>query len=178
VRKININFLIYAVLFSLICSCKNQSKPGTGNSNLDTLNLPDSAAKLNNLKIYSTNNTNPDTVLLHEKEVFKSTKNNIINGLIGQVVVDNQNRVYIAAGKPNTAQAIYIFRPNGDYLTTIGRIGKGPGEFLAIASLKIQNKKLYIYDSLQRRISIFSLKNFKLINDFKIRGDSMPSGKS
>jgi hypothetical protein len=163
-------------------SCKGNSHPGNFNgihqNSSNTINkseLPNKVQNLQNLTVYPADLPAPDTVVLKRAVTFKSTKHVFINGYIGSAAVDNKNRVYIAAGKPNAAQAIYVFKPNGDYLTTIGRMGKGAGEFMTISSLKIRNKKLYVYDRFQRRISVYSLKNFKLVNDFKIRRDSIIS---
>lgn len=64
---------------------------------------------------------------------------------------------------------IYIFSKDGIYLRSIGRRGQGPGEYLTIICIDIDNEdNIYIYDNANRRFSIFSYQG-KLIGDFSFR---------
>ena len=65
------------------------------------------------------------------------------------------------------SQCIKKFDAHGKYVLTIGRKGKGPGEFLRILSFCInQNNEILTYDEINRRYSIFSTEG-KLLKDFR-----------
>lgn len=64
---------------------------------------------------------------------------------------DSQNRIYIAEQSD-----VRVFSEDGEYLTTIGSQGRGPGEFLDISALAIGvNDELIIYDNRNFRITFF-----------------------
>lgn len=170
------NFLwMFIIVILLIEGCiKNKH---SGNNKGPRQDLPALIDTLKNVDIYSIDKQPYDTVTFERIRTFGSNKGVYLNGYIFKLAVDSKNRVYLYAGKPNTAQAVYVFKPDGHFITKIGRIGKGPGEFLAITYMKIRNQKLYVYDSLQHKMSIFSLTNFKLIDNFKIRINSLGDDK-
>jgi len=65
------------------------------------------------------------------------------------------------------SQSIKKFDANGKYLLTIGKKGRGPGEFLRILSFCInQNNEILTYDEINRRYSIFSTGG-KLLRNFR-----------
>lgn len=126
--------------------------------------IPQEVRNLKNLQINSPSNFKVDTVELIRKQIFESNNQVFINGHIGEIAVDDKNRVFIMASKIG-AISIYVFMPNGDFISTIGRVGRGPGEFTTIWGMEIRDEQLFVYDSSQRRISIFSLSNFALTSD-------------
>lgn len=51
---------------------------------------------------------------------------------------------------------VWVLSPTGDSLTTIGRSGRGPGEFSHPQSLAVgPEDSLFVYDSIRRRVSVF-----------------------
>jgi len=50
-----------------------------------------------------------------------------------------------------------VFHPDGSFLTTLSRQGKGPGEIQSVTALQIRDSRLFIFDVGQQRIHIFSL---------------------
>jgi len=89
--------------------------------------------------------------------VFGETEKNML-GEIGDVAVDNSDRVFIV---DKDQKVIHVYKPDGRYLTSIGREGKGPGEFMIMGSVKIYSNKLYASDGdrLLRRVEVYSLKS-------------------
>jgi len=70
---------------------------------------------------------------------------------------------------------IYIFSKDGKYVRSIGRRGQGPGEYISIICIDIDNDdNIYIYDNTIRRFSIFSYQG-KLIGEFSFRVSSTVS---
>jgi len=69
-----------------------------------------------------------------------------------EITADTRGRVFIADGSSNN---IRVFNKKGHFLTTVGRRGKGPGEFLSIDHMTIDRENnLYVLDRLLRRVSI------------------------
>lgn len=126
--------------------------------------IPPAITKLKNLTVYNPNTQPADTVELIKKTVFQSTKNVYFAGYIGELAIDDSDRVYLGAGSPGK-WGIYVFKPNGKYIATVGRSGRGPGEFESIGSLSIAGGKLYVFDPRLKRVSIFSLNDFSHLDD-------------
>ena len=55
------------------------------------------------------------------------------------------------------SREIQVFGPNGAMLRKFGRTGQGPGEFRNMAWLGRTADSIYIYDSSQSRVSVFSV---------------------
>ncbi|HKJ31580.1 MAG TPA: 6-bladed beta-propeller [Balneolales bacterium] len=82
------------------------------------------------------------------------------------LAVDKKGEMYVVDKKLTT---IHVFSPDGHYLGSIGRKGKGPGEFASINSkLKIVNDTMYVQDRSQRRIDLINIRTRKWIRSFNI----------
>jgi hypothetical protein len=113
-----------------------------------------------------------------QKEVEFGTNNEIIVGDVTALSVDAKGQVFIADGTQTT---IHIFSPDGTYIKSMGRVGKGPGEFSAITfntSIEIHQDKLFITDTqtfFPHRAHVFSLQDFSFDYTLKLlaenRGD-------
>jgi hypothetical protein len=67
------------------------------------------------------------------------------------LAVDSQGRVYIA---DHGANHIKVFGADGRFMKTIGREGEGPGEFLGPEFVEIGAGRIYVWESMSRRISV------------------------
>jgi hypothetical protein len=78
---------------------------------------------------------------------------------ISSICFDNDGNLYVADSGWNQ---VFKFNSDGEYMGSFGRQGQGPGEFLAnprLNTLRItfgNNKKFYVYDPGNNRISVFS----------------------
>ena len=90
-------------------------------------------------------------------------------GRIGGMAVDDSGRVFIADDREKT---IYVFEPDGHFLTHVGRKGRGPGEFMYIMQPSIMNRHLFVYDLMLRRMNIYSLDSLKLVNTLNLNPDN------
>lgn len=103
-------------------------------------------------------------------------------GLIRDIAIDNSGRVFIA-DRDNVV--IHVYSPDGEYVNSIGRQGRGPGEFLNIGpnvQLTVDSKYLYVSGTdgmlTFERIHIFNLSDLNhshtviLNNSDKLNYDS------
>lgn len=104
---------------------------------------------------------------------FGST-DEIIIGQIASFAIDNSNRVFIADQSQTT---IHVFNPDGSYHTSLGKQGKGPGEFAAVSSrttMTIHSKRLYVTDVTEgheffpTRVQIFSMEDLSFSHTMKL----------
>lgn len=114
----------------------------------------------------------PYDIKLEREVVFESNEDIFIDGYIGEIAIDSENRVYITATMMGTI-GIYIFEPDGKFITKFGQEGRGPGEFESISSVNIQKDKIYVFGPRLQKYGIFSTDNLELIKDQVIRRDSI-----
>lgn len=76
-------------------------------------------------------------------------------GRIADLEVDAQGILYVADAM---AQEIRVFAKDGSALETIGRRGRGPGEFQGLRDLAVRGDSLYALDSSLQRVSAFYLR--------------------
>lgn len=80
----------------------------------------------------------------------------LLQQIIG-VKTDSEGRIFLS--DPRALQ-IHVFDSQGDYLTSIGRQGSGPGEFLSLLKIYIdQNDQVIAFDVRQGRNIIFAEDN-------------------
>ncbi|MEX1268947.1 MAG: 6-bladed beta-propeller [Balneolaceae bacterium] len=88
-----------------------------------------------------------------------------LSGLVGQqithLVVDRNDHIYLA---DRSQHKIHVISPEGRYLDSIGKQGRGPGEFERnFKSVSIYNDTLYVVENDPSRFSVFRLDNRQLI---------------
>jgi len=117
---------------------------------------------------------------LTKKVIFNST-DKVIIGKIASFGVDDKNRVFIADMDRTT---IHVLNPDGTYLKSIGRQGKGPAEFSAITrntNIVIDSKHIYIPDYANassffpNRAQVYDVKNLKFSHTIKLIADNRDS---
>lgn len=151
--------MIKQILFFLLlimltnCQIDETERLGELKTKPDNYELPDEVKKLSNVKTYSIAQDLPYTLEFKKISTFGDSEDVYFN-YIGQFVVDESNRVYVA-----DKHDIKVFTPNGEYLTTLGREGRGPGEFSNFAALNLDIKYplMYAYDDMLNRINVFNL---------------------
>ena len=68
------------------------------------------------------------------------------------VAADSDGNIYVAGA---TIDRVQIFSDRGDFLLAIGNRGGGAGQFLMPTGITIFDNKVYVADSLNRRIQVF-----------------------
>ena len=69
-----------------------------------------------------------------------------------QIVADASGNVYIA---DNGVHRIQIFTATGEFIRSIGRAGKGSGEFYNPNDVDVRNNKVYVADVTNSRVQVF-----------------------
>ncbi|MCW9708199.1 6-bladed beta-propeller [Fodinibius salsisoli] len=144
----------YVVLL-LILGCA--SKPG--------VEVPETVKSLENVTIHTPNAEPSRQIVLDEEVTYEDTEE-VTRGIIsGNVVVDSRGRVYIPDFQ---AKTIYVYNADGSYLDSIGREGKGPGEFQMIWRIRVADDTLHVLGYASQKISVFDLQTMKHIHDMKL----------
>lgn len=103
---------------------------GCSASQVDERNIPEEIRNLEHLTVYQ-RPEHPDTLTLHREQAFGNTDSILIGG-IGDLAVDSLGRVFIGDVQK---QLIHVFEPDGGFITQLGRVGNGPGEFTYVKKL-------------------------------------------
>ncbi len=153
---------LLTIILIASCSSNNKTEPYYFNNAKDYENnlVFEENGKLKNILIQPINAEAPFEVSFVDKVVFSDADENFI-GSKENIAVDKHNNVYIAVGGLGTIQSIYVFQPDGQYIKNIGRKGRGPGEFEMLSNISIRSDTLFAYDNIQKRITIFFLKDAK-----------------
>lgn len=139
--------------FCFLNACGNPSETET---------LPDFFDGYSDVKIIS-EPSNPLLDISFSKEMYFGDSDNLLMDYALDVEVDHSGNVFL-----KNEHSIHVFDQNGNYKESIGREGRGPGEFLVIHNLKIKNGRLYVYDANLSRVSIFDTDTFELKNEISI----------
>lgn len=101
-----------------------------------------------------------------ELTIGNENDDNYVFANIRQIVIDSKGNIYTVDWKRCRVQA---FNKKGKHLFSIGSKGKGPGEFLGISWIALDEEKkiIHILDGRNNRISRYSL-NGKLLSSTKL----------
>jgi sugar lactone lactonase YvrE len=86
------------------------------------------------------------------------TTDGLLIGEVEKAIIDEQRRVFIV---DNGNKQVHYFDPNGQYVRSMGREGRGPGEFMRAvgATLSHDGKTFYVLDSPNARIVSYEISN-------------------
>lgn len=165
------NWLIIGLIV-IGCNSETDQEP------LQTPELPEHVQNLENVSVYSLEEqlANADTVELIRETVFESNEDVFIEGYIGEVAIDDQDRIYIVGSVPGTVH-VYVFEPDGEFITKFYREGRGRGESEAIASMAIKDDKIYLLGSRLQKYLVYSISDYSFVRDAVIKRDSVTDKK-
>lgn len=111
----------------------------------------------------------PSHKISFEKVFAIQDSDSLLIGSIGDSDVDDNGNVYFGDGK-----TIKVFDKKGDYITSFGRTGRGPGEFTGMGSVApiIRDTLIYVFDYGLIRLNVFSTNSFDLDRTVTFEVDS------
>lgn len=103
-------------------------------------------------------------------QINSETDSDKIFGWVEGAVTQDGN-LFISS---NSEPEIRIFDKDGSLLSKMRREGKGPGEMIKISSLYVDENEslIYVYDSINSRITIYDTDGLEFMSEISIRGYS------
>ncbi len=162
----SLRYLIISLLIVTVISNCGERKDSTSKDSLD--NVPESIQGLENLVVNDFDKDPPEKIEFNKAQDFGEIYIQLLAPTMGfgpSIAVAEDERLF-RAGAHKTS--IEVYNTEGEKIDEIGRQGRGPGEFERVDAVYIFNEKLFVYDSNLVRLTIFSLKDFKLLEVIKI----------
>lgn len=153
------NFIAVILILLFFANCSSSPE----------VEVPGDIAELENLAVFSEEESPLYDVQFEQQAVFGDTEDIFISSIAG-IDVDSNGNLYLA---DRSEAVVHAYNSSGGYLFTIGRKGEGPGEFNAAYQPTLFNNELYVLDIQQQRVSVFNPDN----GDF-LRTHSLGSGSA
>lgn len=155
---------LFSLLFiSLLVTACSSGGPEEDSSPNATVEIPGHLQEVDNLKVIPRNPEPRYKIDLVRELSYGDKYDDVVYlGYISDFAVDNRGRVFLADA---INDKIHVYRPDGSYLQSIGRSGRGPGEFQTVRRQLIidtDDEYLHAYDDTNFRISRFSLETLEL----------------
>lgn len=154
-------FLLCTFLFGA-CSTGQADKDRpreSGNS------IPEHLQDIEHLTVLPTDAEPRYEIILVEENRYGDKYDDVVFlGFINDFAVDDRGRVYLS---DMSNARIHVYHPDGRYMQSIGREGRGPGEFLTVRGgldIGLNDEYLFAYDDTNFRITRFSLEDYELVD--------------
>lgn len=111
-----------------------------------------------------------DINLVRETNYGDRYSEEVYLGYVNDYAVDDEGRVFLADASNDK---IHVYNPDGSFWQSIGRPGRGPGEFLTTRGqldIGVNDDYLFAFDETNYRISRFSLETFELVDVVNLEG--------
>jgi len=102
----------------------------------------------------------PEFAINFIREQSFGSEDSIITGRMGGFAVDKMDRVFLVDGDQ---YMVHIFQSDGKYITSIGRGGDGPGEFISSPVPQVIENVLFLFDPMQFRLHSYSTDTFEFL---------------
>lgn len=172
------SFSAFITAFLLVLFFFAGCNPGNTPSSDKAIQVPAHIDSLEDLTVYSFEEqlATADTVELIRETVFESNEEVFMEGYTGEIAIDEEGRVFIVSSVPGTVH-IYVFNPDGGFVTKFFREGRGRGESEAISSIQIKDDKVYLLGPRLQKILVYSAIDYSFISDAVLKRDSVTSDK-
>ncbi|MDR1886645.1 MAG: 6-bladed beta-propeller [Prevotellaceae bacterium] len=139
------------VLALLLTSCTQNSKKQ------DTVPIIDFSQK---------QNVNVSDMLELDFVKLETGENCLINRNIRQIE-SFDSKIFVLSG--GESSSLFVFDRSGKFITPIGKMGSGPGEFIVITSFSIDRRRNIVSftDVAQRKIINYSIDNYEFVSEHK-----------
>lgn len=126
--------------------------------------IPEEIEQLENLIIIQKTADVPEFELTRQ-ETYADGED-LITGVLLGVEADNNGHVFLT---DFTQKQIHVFDPNGNFISSLGGEGLGPGEFQGFSYMHIEGDSLHVFDRMQFKINTFELNSFTFVDATTVR---------
>ena len=92
--------------------------------------------------------------------------------IVMNLQIDTSGNIYISDSQGTFSRSHLIkFSPDGEFLKDLYRQGEGPGEIQSFYKFALSDKKVYVFDSMKRKIIVME-EDGTFVKEFKIASDS------
>jgi len=98
---------------------------------------------------------------------FSTTDSHLHTDGISEVIADHNENIYVS---DSWLRKILVFDEDGEFVREIGQIGRGPGDFENVNSIRINEGRLYALDSNLQRVTSFDLDSGNVIDTYSLPG--------
>jgi len=119
---------VFVLIISALISCKNNSKENTSGVK-ESISTIEVVVSQNDLQI-ANKNGEPNYIFLEQRD-----KNSAIADISKLIYFDD--KIIILDTQSNK---VFLFDNSGNFISEIGRAGKGPGEFLRVSDILISKR--------------------------------------
>lgn len=144
----------------LLVSCSSNTNNVSRNKDIIVLNID---------KLSSDNKLLYSKVFNSYKIIPLETKESCLIGQIDQIHIAN-DELYILDSR--SAKSLFVFTKTGKYIRKIGKLGRGPGEYISPGTFKINDKRkeIYILDRAYQVIYRYDYTG-RYLGNIKVTGD-------
>jgi len=171
-----VSLFVMCFLSLFFLQCSEQYNP----DQMQVLNeIPQHIQEIENLTIFPGDSEPEYSVELVPVQRFGVDGEPYLTSIIGGAV-DEDGRLIILdvnfeGGTFPPDNRIIVYRPDGTYLTQIGRSGQGPGEFGLTGIPQVNAGKVFVVDISNRRLNIYSSSDYSfertsLLEEWSARG--------
>jgi len=158
---INLRWLAVVLFCLLTAQCANK----THSDHIRILEeIPEEIREVENLTIFPGDSEPLYSINLIREQVYGADGEPWLSKIM-RANVDDKGRVIIwdintdAGGFP-PQNNLYVYNSDGNYLTQIGRRGKGPGEFVMLMGMKASNGHVYALDHTSQRLNVYNAEDY------------------
>lgn len=136
-----------------------------GSCSEETQDIPKKIEELENVEIYSADAVPGNKIRLVHEVTYRDTSEVFFGQIIPAVEADSSGKVYILDLMENS---VHVFDPDGNYLQSIGREGRGPGEFIRAFNVRLGKNFIHVLDPVQTKISVYDRQTLEQQKDIDI----------
>lgn len=156
-------FLKLTLLFLLIAQCSKTSDSKEPSHIFVLDEVPQRIQEIENLTVFNAKSESAYAMELIPEQAFGKNGEPFLTKVTG-FVIDANGRVIIWNVDSNYDQILYVFNTDGTYHKTLGRQGKGPGEYGHIVGIQAKAEKIFVLDFTSQRLNEYSVFDYSFLD--------------
>jgi len=155
--------LKFTLVFLFIVQCSKMSTSEQSSHIFVLDEVPQRIQEIENLTVFNAKSEPPYTMELIPKQTYGKNGEPFLTKVSGSVI-DANGRAIIWNVDSNYDQILYVFNTDGTYHTTLGRKGKGPGEYGHIVGIQAKAGKIFVLDFTSQRLNEYSIQDYSFLD--------------